>query len=311
MTSNTLRIRNLPPELTIDENIDLLNHFGATKVDCIGTKNVTAFARFENSKAATVALGRLHQLDVLGYLLRVDYAPPSQETPSNPDHTEKRSEGATRYETFLRKLNAWSLGLDFTQPPPAHLRQYPMPTEASRHEEVDMQTSSTESEMESDGETPRERSPPPRLPAKRPRRTLKRTKLITKSQGVPSPAGPSQHKIELKLTSTSTASSLAETPPSDSSGFGVLFPPVPETPETEQPPQEVSESDGTTITVAQLRANRLPDREGRMRGQAFVTYPSVPQAQSALQGTNGYLLQDKPLVVQFARSAKPKTAEAT
>ncbi|KAF4513991.1 UNVERIFIED_CONTAM: hypothetical protein B566_EDAN018467 [Ephemera danica] len=151
----------------------------------------------------------------------------------------------------------------------------PMPTEASRHEEVDMQTSSSESEMESDGETPRERSPPPRLPAKRPRRTLKRTKLITKSQGVkstptlpvtdvfdvPSPAGPSQHKIELKLTSTSTASSLAETPPSDSSGFGVLFPPVPETPETEQPTQEVSESDGTTITVAQLRANRLPDRD--------------------------------------------------
>lgn len=43
--------------------------------------------------------------------------------------------------------------------------------------------------------------------------------------------------------------------------------------------------------------------EGRMKGQAFVTLPSTKLAQQALEETNGYILKDKPLVVQFARSA--------
>lgn len=44
-------------------------------------------------------------------------------------------------------------------------------------------------------------------------------------------------------------------------------------------------------------------QEGRMKGQAFVTLQSVELAQKALKETNGYILKDKPLVVQFARSA--------
>ncbi|CAL1596585.1 unnamed protein product [Knipowitschia caucasica] len=47
-------------------------------------------------------------------------------------------------------------------------------------------------------------------------------------------------------------------------------------------------------------------KEGRMKGQAFVGLPSEASAQRALRDTNGYVLYDKPLVVQFARSAKPK-----
>ncbi|XP_068437858.1 RNA-binding region-containing protein 3 [Clinocottus analis] len=47
-------------------------------------------------------------------------------------------------------------------------------------------------------------------------------------------------------------------------------------------------------------------KEGRMKGQAFVGLPSEPSAEKALRETNGYVLYDKPLVVQFARSAKPK-----
>ncbi|XP_072306654.1 RNA-binding region-containing protein 3 [Eucyclogobius newberryi] len=47
-------------------------------------------------------------------------------------------------------------------------------------------------------------------------------------------------------------------------------------------------------------------KEGRMKGQAFVGLPSETSAQRALRDTNGYVLYDKPLVVQFARSAKPK-----
>ncbi|XP_034417393.1 RNA-binding region-containing protein 3-like [Cyclopterus lumpus] len=47
-------------------------------------------------------------------------------------------------------------------------------------------------------------------------------------------------------------------------------------------------------------------KEGRMKGQAFVGLPSGQSAEKALRETNGYVLYDKPLVVQFARSAKPK-----
>lgn len=44
-------------------------------------------------------------------------------------------------------------------------------------------------------------------------------------------------------------------------------------------------------------------QEGRMKGQAFVTLQNVQLAQKALRETNGYILKDKPLVVQFARSS--------
>lgn len=47
-------------------------------------------------------------------------------------------------------------------------------------------------------------------------------------------------------------------------------------------------------------------KEGRMKGQAFVGLPNERCAEKALRDTNGYVLYDKPLVVQFARSAKPK-----
>lgn len=50
-------------------------------------------------------------------------------------------------------------------------------------------------------------------------------------------------------------------------------------------------------------------QEGRMKGQAFVTFPSVPMAETALNETNGYMLKERPIVVQFARAANKKTIE--
>ncbi|XP_049874255.1 RNA-binding region-containing protein 3-like [Pectinophora gossypiella] len=50
-------------------------------------------------------------------------------------------------------------------------------------------------------------------------------------------------------------------------------------------------------------------QEGRMKGQAFVTFPSVNIAEKALHETNGYLLKEKPMVVQFARVANKKTID--
>uniref|UniRef100_A0A8C3NXK5 RNA-binding protein 41 n=1 Tax=Cyanoderma ruficeps TaxID=181631 RepID=A0A8C3NXK5_9PASS len=43
---------------------------------------------------------------------------------------------------------------------------------------------------------------------------------------------------------------------------------------------------------------------GRMRDQAFITFPDTEAAQSALQLLNGYKLQGKPLVIAFGKSRK-------
>uniref|UniRef100_A0A3Q2QYY4 RNA-binding region-containing protein 3 n=1 Tax=Fundulus heteroclitus TaxID=8078 RepID=A0A3Q2QYY4_FUNHE len=51
-------------------------------------------------------------------------------------------------------------------------------------------------------------------------------------------------------------------------------------------------------------------KEGRMKGQAFVGLPNERSAEKALRETNGFVLHDKPLVVQFARSARPKQDNA-
>lgn len=50
-------------------------------------------------------------------------------------------------------------------------------------------------------------------------------------------------------------------------------------------------------------------QEGKMKGQAFVTFPSVSVAEVALNETNGYILKEKPMVVQFARAANKKTVD--
>lgn len=53
-----------------------------------------------------------------------------------------------------------------------------------------------------------------------------------------------------------------------------------------------------------LRYNVRLMQEGRMKGQGFVTLPNIAQAQLALSETNGYILKDKPMVVQFAKVPK-------
>uniref|UniRef100_A0A8R7VD52 RRM domain-containing protein n=1 Tax=Triticum urartu TaxID=4572 RepID=A0A8R7VD52_TRIUA len=43
-------------------------------------------------------------------------------------------------------------------------------------------------------------------------------------------------------------------------------------------------------------------QEGRMRGQAFVTFPSVEHAQRALNLAHGYAFKGKPMIIQFGRN---------
>ncbi|XP_036377878.1 RNA-binding region-containing protein 3 [Megalops cyprinoides] len=75
--SKTLIVRHLPAELTRDEKEDLLKYFGAVSVRVFSDKGVlkhTAFASFANEKAATKALTRLHQLNILSHSLVVEFA---------------------------------------------------------------------------------------------------------------------------------------------------------------------------------------------------------------------------------------------
>lgn len=44
-------------------------------------------------------------------------------------------------------------------------------------------------------------------------------------------------------------------------------------------------------------------QEGRMRGQAFVTFPSTELAHHALNLANGYVFKGKPMIIQFGRNA--------
>lgn len=76
-SATTLLVRHLPKELSDQEKIDLICHFGADRVRPMGTKGPmkhTAFAQFENSVAAERCIKRLHQLEVLGCKLVVEYA---------------------------------------------------------------------------------------------------------------------------------------------------------------------------------------------------------------------------------------------
>ncbi|KAK9170635.1 hypothetical protein Syun_002775 [Stephania yunnanensis] len=49
-------------------------------------------------------------------------------------------------------------------------------------------------------------------------------------------------------------------------------------------------------------------QEGRMRGQAFVTFPSIELAHRALNLVNGYVFKGKPMIIQFGR--KPVSGNA-
>ncbi|XP_068637308.1 U11/U12 small nuclear ribonucleoprotein 65 kDa protein [Aristolochia californica] len=57
-----------------------------------------------------------------------------------------------------------------------------------------------------------------------------------------------------------------------------------------------------SIEAARNALNVKLMQEGRMRGQAFVTFPSVDLAQNALNLVNGYVFKGKPMIIQFGRN---------
>ncbi|KAL0078654.1 hypothetical protein J3Q64DRAFT_1765544 [Phycomyces blakesleeanus] len=64
--------------------------------------------------------------------------------------------------------------------------------------------------------------------------------------------------------------------------------------------QFVLEADGK-YTPGKLGIQLM--KTGRLKGQAFVSFPSPLSAQSALESTHGFLLHDKPIAVKFSKSS--------
>ncbi|KAG8244824.1 RNA-binding region-containing protein 3 [Homalodisca vitripennis] len=139
MLQDTVLIRHLPSSLTHQEKTDLLQHFGAKDVKIIGAetkKTNLVYARFENSKAAEVAVQKLHQLDVLGQKISAEIARGPNTNPDDPIqistfnvYDDKQDLILKAREAFLKKLGLSIKNYDFSQPPPLNIYyQYPPPT---------------------------------------------------------------------------------------------------------------------------------------------------------------------------------------
>lgn len=141
--SVTLLIRHMPREFSDDDKLEFLQHFGAMSVKTVsvgGAKNEIVFATFPTASMTKAALLRLHQMEVLGRHLIVEYAHSSVSMPIDQGSSfESKSEASLDEEKkqrlqdqFMRRLVSWSSKLNLSQPPPSHLRyQYPPPTPAT------------------------------------------------------------------------------------------------------------------------------------------------------------------------------------
>lgn len=133
---DTLRIKNLPKELSDAEKEDFLRHFGAVKVKIITSKakqKSVAFAKFETKEVAKAVLLRLHQLTILNCRLCVEYAENDiGSAPLKANSVQNTSVDSGEYfQQFLKKLNSWN-AYSFHQPPPPHLKySYPRPNHAT------------------------------------------------------------------------------------------------------------------------------------------------------------------------------------
>ncbi|RZF44501.1 hypothetical protein LSTR_LSTR002274 [Laodelphax striatellus] len=138
ISSDTLLVRHLSNELSDAEKEDFLKYFGAVSVRILGGKTKkfsNAFTKYESHAAAAAAIKRLHQTELLGHLLSVEFACDKekvgwkQDKPTSIQTVDDERKTRRYHETFLHKLNSWSNVIDLNAPPPVHLTyQYPPPT---------------------------------------------------------------------------------------------------------------------------------------------------------------------------------------
>lgn len=134
----------MPPELSDERRNELFKKYGATKTRTLrfSKKYTITFAKFQSQEIATQALLRLHQLNVYGQYLTVEFAKKSmsiEETENNVDNdkltkeeSKKESTNRSNFQTFLQKLNSWTMNQVFTQPPPPNIQyKYSAPTKGT------------------------------------------------------------------------------------------------------------------------------------------------------------------------------------
>ncbi|XP_056012759.1 RNA-binding region-containing protein 3-like [Ostrea edulis] len=103
-TNCILYVRHLPSELNSNDKEDLLIHFGATTVKVMGTRGSmkhTAFAMFPDHDSARKALNQLHQLEVCGCKLVVEFAKSTQ-SKNFPSLLEKKRKKLTEGSEILQ-----------------------------------------------------------------------------------------------------------------------------------------------------------------------------------------------------------------
>ncbi|XP_057671772.1 RNA-binding region-containing protein 3 [Diorhabda carinulata] len=134
---DTLKIKNLPKELSDAHKEDFARHFGASKIKVITSRvkeKSVVYAKFDSEELAKSVMFRLHQISVLNCRLCVEYAEndllqgkPKQKRIEEADITSKKS-----FKTFLNKLTSFNDSVGFHQPPPSHLKYlYPKANRAT------------------------------------------------------------------------------------------------------------------------------------------------------------------------------------
>lgn len=134
---DTLKIKNLPKELSDAHKEDFVRHFGASKVKVITSRvkeKSVVYAKFESDELAKNVMCRLHQITVLNSRLSVEYA--ENDILQGKSKLKKVEEtdisNKKFFKTFMNKLSAFNDSVGFHQPPPSHLKYlYPKANRAT------------------------------------------------------------------------------------------------------------------------------------------------------------------------------------
>jgi len=118
-----------------------LQKYGAIKTKTVRKSNkyTITFAKFLTQQLAAEALLRLHQLNIRGQYLSVEYAKKSMSTEFSKENTEQETSTSndthietinkSQIQSFLRKLDNWTMNHEFSQPPPPNIKyKYAAPT---------------------------------------------------------------------------------------------------------------------------------------------------------------------------------------
>lgn len=131
---------HLPPSLSDERRDELFKKFNAIKTKTIrkSPKFTMTFAEFSSEEIATEAFLRLHQLEIKGHRISIEFAKKSISTDYtktdsskkvDEEELKKESSEKIHLQNFLKKLNNWTGSNAFTQPPNPNITyKYPAPS---------------------------------------------------------------------------------------------------------------------------------------------------------------------------------------